>query len=102
VGIDIGLYVGDIRPEVGAGAFFRTREREAKKKSAKARRKKSAKKRKRRARKKKARIRAFTSPTVEIRFQSTKPLGRGKARVLNKMYSSVGILNRQRGNDTGE
>jgi hypothetical protein len=30
---------------------------------------------------------------VEIRFQSPKPLGRGKARVLSKMYSSVGVLN---------
>jgi hypothetical protein len=30
-------------------------------------------------------------PTVEIRFQSPKPLGRKKARVLSKMYSSVGM-----------
>jgi hypothetical protein len=50
--------------DVGAGAFFAlsrfcAREREAKKKSAKARRKKSAKKRKRQARKKKGELALF-------------------------------------------
>ncbi len=63
------------------------------KKSAKAQRKKSAKKVKvPSAKEKSANFALFLSPTVEIRFQSPKPLGRGKARVLSKMYSSVGML----------
>jgi hypothetical protein len=64
--------------EVGAGAFFalsRSRARNQKW-SAKARRKKSAKK---------SEFALFPPPTVEIRFQSPKPLGRGKARVLIKI-----------------
>ncbi len=71
---------------MGVGAFFalwRSRARRQKKRA--------RKKRKRRARKKKPRIRAFSSPHSGIRFQSPKLLGMGKARVLSKMYSSVGV-----------
>ncbi len=66
---------------------FRDLEREAKKKSVKARRKKSAKKAiAPSAKEKKREFALFSAPTVEIRFQSPTPLGRGKARVLSKMY----------------
>jgi septal ring factor EnvC (AmiA/AmiB activator) len=70
---------------VGAGAFFallrfRAREREAKKERESAKKKSESAERER----KKARIRAFLPPTVKIRFQSPKPLGRGKAMVLSK------------------
>jgi hypothetical protein len=59
---------------------FRTKEKE--------RQKSESAKRKR----KKREFALFPPPTVEIRFQSPKLLGRGKARVLSKMYSSVGVL----------
>ncbi len=67
--------------------FSRSRAR-SEKNSAKARRKKSAKKAKApSAKEKSANLRFFLPHTVEIRFQSPKPLGRrGKARVLSKMY----------------
>jgi hypothetical protein len=64
---------------------FRAPEREAKKKREKAKAP-SAKEEKRE-------FALFPPPTVEIRFQSQNPLGRGKARVLSKMYNSVGVLN---------
>jgi hypothetical protein len=41
------------------------------------------------AKEKKLEFTLFPPPTVEIRFQSPKLLGRGKERVLSKMYSSV-------------
>ncbi len=44
----------------------------------------------------------FPPSTVEIQFKSPKPLGRGGARVLSKIYCSGGILKRQRGKETGE
>ncbi len=82
---------------------FRAREREAKKERESAKKKEREKKGKRRASKKKAREFAlFPPPTVENRFQSRKPLVGGKARVLSKMYISVGMLKRQREKDTGE
>jgi hypothetical protein len=77
----------------GRWRFFGARERQAQKKHESTKKKEREKNRKRRARKKKARIRTFSSPTVEIWFQSPKLLGRGKARVLSKTYSSVGVLN---------
>ncbi len=90
-------------------SHFGAREREAKKerKSAKKKERESAKKKERESAKKKERESAkkkereksesaegerkkrefalFSPPTVKIRFQSPKPLGRGKARVLSKI-----------------
>ncbi len=60
---------------------FRAREREAKKKRESAKKKEREKKQKRRARKKKSANSRF--------FLNPKPLGRGKAKVLSEMYSSV-------------
>jgi hypothetical protein len=70
---------------VGAGAFFALSRSGARseKKSAKARRKKSAKKSESAERQRKKREFAlFPQPKVEIRFQSPKPLGRGKSKGL--------------------
>jgi hypothetical protein len=70
---------------VGAGAFFALSHSRARseKKSAKARRKKSAKKSESAEREKKKREFAlFPQPKVEIRFQSPKPLSRGKSKGL--------------------
>jgi hypothetical protein len=62
---------------------FRAREREAKKRSTKARRKKSAKKAKvPSAKEKKREFALFPQPSVKIRIQSPKPLGRGKSKGL--------------------
>ncbi len=76
---------------MGSGAFFalasakpkKSAKARSQKKSAKALRKKSANKRQSDERERKKREFALLPPlTVEIRFQSTKPFGRGKARVL--------------------
>jgi hypothetical protein len=69
-------------PEVGARAFFALSHEEKK-----AQKSESAKRER-----KKREFALFPPPTVDIRFQSPKPLGRGEARVLSKMYSSVGVL----------
>jgi hypothetical protein len=75
---------------VGAGAFFallrfRARECEAKKRARKREEKKARRKAKAPSAKEKKRVFAlFLPPTVKIRFQSPKPLGRGKAMVLSK------------------
>jgi hypothetical protein len=74
-------------PEVGAGAFFallrfRAREREDKKRARKREEKRARKKAKApSAKEQKREIALFPPPTVKIRFQSPKPLGRGKAMV---------------------
>jgi hypothetical protein len=69
---------------------FRAREREAKKKARKREEKRARKKAKApSAKEKKREFALFPQPIVEIRFQSPKPLGRGKAKVLSEMYSSV-------------
>ncbi len=73
---------------MGAGAFFAFASAEQNK-GAKARRKKSAKKVKAQsAKEKSANSRFFLPPTLEARFQSLKILGKGKARVLTKVYST--------------
>ncbi len=74
--------------EVGAGAFFallrfRAREREAKKRARKREEKRARKKSAEREIKKRE-FALFPPTTVKIRFQSPKPLGRGKAMVLSK------------------
>jgi hypothetical protein len=58
---------------VGAGAFFALSYLEKKSESTERERKKR-------------KFALFPLPTVEIRFQSPKPLGRGKARVLSKIF----------------
>jgi hypothetical protein len=76
-----------IKNRGGRRRFFCARKREAKKekKSGKARRKKARKKAKAlSAKEKKREFVLFPLPTIEIRFQSPKPLGRGKTRILNK------------------
>jgi hypothetical protein len=50
---------------------------------------------------KKARICSFSSPPSG-KVSESKAAGRGKARVLSKMYSSVVMLKIQRGKDTWE
>jgi hypothetical protein len=73
---------------VGAGAFsrfcaFALASAKPKKERESAKKKEREKKRKRRARKKKsANSRFFLPPTVEIQFQSPKPLGRGESKSL--------------------
>ncbi len=80
---------------------FRAREREAKK-SAKARRKKNAKKAKApSAKEKKREFALFPPPTVETRFQSPKPLGRGKCKGLERDVQ-FSMLKRQIGTNTRE
>jgi hypothetical protein len=90
---------------VGAGAFLRfcARECEAKKRTQKRKEKKAQKKDKAPSAKEKTQIHAFSSP------HSGKPVSEpkaarqgGKARVLSKMYSSVGMLNRKRRKYTEE
>jgi hypothetical protein len=75
---------------VGTGAFFALASAKAKK-SAKARRKKSAKKSESAEReRKKARIRAFYATHSRNPVLEPKVTGQGgKARVLNKMYTSI-------------
>jgi hypothetical protein len=79
---------------------FRAREREAKREREE---KKSAKKGKApSAKEKNANLRFFLPPTVESGFRAQSRSAGGEARVLSNMYSSVGMLKRQRGKDTGE
>jgi hypothetical protein len=77
---------------VGAGVFLRfcAREREAKKERESAKKKERKKSESAESKRKKREFTLFPSPTVEIRFQRPKPLGRGKARVLSKIVQWVG------------
>ncbi len=72
---------------------FRAHEHEAKKERESAKKKKRGKSESAERERKKIEFTLFPPPTGKIRFQSQKALGRGKARVLSKMYSSVGVLN---------
>ncbi len=89
--IFVCLYEDEHRHQRWAPALF-SREARSHKKSAKARGKKSESAERER---KKREFALFPPIIVEIRFQSPMPLDRGKARVLSKMYSSVGMLKGQ-------
>jgi hypothetical protein len=71
---------------VGASAFLTLSscEREAKKRAQKREEKERGKSESAERERKKRELALFPPPTVEIRFQSPKPLGRGNARVLSK------------------
>jgi hypothetical protein len=69
---------------------FCAREREAKKERDSAKKKEREKSKSAERERKKREFALFPPPTVEIRFQIKRPLGRGQARV-SKMYSSVGM-----------
>jgi hypothetical protein len=83
---------------VGAGAFFAIASAKPKKEHESAKKKECEEKRAQKSEsaereRKKRKFCAFSFPHSGNPVQSPKPLGRGKARVLSKMYCSVGMLN---------